>query len=294
MAALLFKKIDIVHVHMASRSSFYRKKIIIDLSKLFKKKVIIHLHGGEFHIFYGEESNERQKAVIRKTFDKADEIIALSEEWRNRIKEITNTNVTVVYNPVIPPLVSAYKPENKEILFMGKMVKGKGIYDIIEITKDVITKYPSYKFVLCGNGEYKNVKKIVENRRIDEHVILHEWIEGEEKKRAFENAVVFLLPSYNECMPMSILEALSYGIPVIATKVGGVPEIITNNKNGILIEAGDVKSLRDNLIYLLDNIELRRQLSANAYKIVREKFDIYNNINLISSVYFRVSHKSNC
>ena len=104
-------------------------------------------------------------------------------------------------------------------------------------------------------------------------------------KKILKECSFYILPSYNEGMPMSVLEGMAYKNIVISTNVGGIPKVIENNKNGILIEPGDKEKLEEELIRLLKNKDLRLKLSKGARKTVELKFNIENIIKKIIKTY---------
>ena len=94
-----------------------------------------------------------------------------------------------------------------------------------------------------GDGEISRVKKIVNEKKLKKYIKVLGWIDKDKKEKYLRECSIFILPSYNEGMPMSIIEAMAYKNAVISTNVGGIPQVIDNNKNGILIEQGDKKQL---------------------------------------------------
>jgi len=268
-------KYHIIHIHTASWWSYRRLFIIILLGKIFTRKVIIHLHGAMFHIYY-QKANIFEKKIIEFGFNLADKIIVLSDWWREQISKITSLDkIIVVKNAVY---IRDYKSISRNfsrplnVLFMGRLESRKGVYDILDAAERLSPK--EVVIFLCGDGEISNVKKKVEEKGIGKWVKIMGWIDGKRKELMFKKAHIFLLPSYNEGLPMSILEALAYGIPVISTPVGGIPEAIRDGQNGFLIPPGRPDLIVDTLRKIANNPELWKQLSLNARKTYKEKFDM--------------------
>lgn len=272
---LIFNKdIEIVHIHSASRASFKRKLYFFRLSKLFNKKVILHIHGAEFMQFY-EECNLEQKNVIKKTMISADMVIALSSRWKNDLIKISQRdNVKVIYNPVLVDRFNKSYCNEDNLIFMGRVGKRKGIYDLLEIMPKIIHNYPNVKLYICGDGDIDNVKQIILDNKLDKNIYLLGWISGDEKLEILSKSSINILPSYNEGLPVSILEAMSTGIPTIATNIAGIPEEIENGKNGYLIEVGDKDALYNSIIDLLENPELRKKMGNASLIKVKKYFDI--------------------
>lgn len=281
---LITQKIDIVHIHLASRKSFYRKSLYINLASIFKKRIIVHMHGGEFDDFYKNESNKWQQKYITKTFNKASIILALGEEWKKKINQYTNTPVEILYNSVNVSKENLYSDECKNILFLGRIEKEKGVYDLLNAMKVVQRFDKESKLILAGDGEVEKIKKVIKTLNLTENIVLTGWINSKDVRELLLKTSIFVLPSYNEGLPMSILEAMALGIPVISTNVGSIPELVENDVNGKIILPGEVKELSDALIELIKDKEKRKQISdMNFYKIKKSFSNEVNHekLNLI-------------
>lgn len=280
------KNHDIIHVHMASRASFYRKAIFIKFAKKYKKKIIIHLHGAEFKEFYSQECNDKQKAYVKKIFSYADRVIALSEEWKEFLTNIyPEEKINVIYNAVLLP-EKINKNYNKNlVLFLGRLGKRKGTYDLLKVIPKILKKYPDTKFYLGGDGDIESIKQICKDSKIEDSVKILGWLGSENKQKLLNDCSVYILPSYNEGMPMSILEAMSYGNPVISTYVGGIPKIVENNFNGLLFESGDIDKMYNCLDEVLSSIDKKKFLGENALNTIKNKFDANKNVQEIIRLY---------
>lgn len=278
--------IQLVHIHMASRGSYYRKSKIVKISRLFKKKTIIHLHGAQFDVFYNNECSEEKKSLIRKTFDIADRIIVLSEQWKDFVETITKTQIHILYNAVSINEINNVDISNEiNLTFLGRVDKRKGIYDLLEATKKVIDIYNNIKLNIAGDGEIEELKELVKNSNLIKNVDILGWINNKEKEELLRKTYLYILPSYNEGMPMSILEAMSYGIPVISTYVGGIPSVIVNDLNGILIEAGDIDALASSIKYLIEDKNKYTEISKNAYNTINDTFSLNRHIEFLEGIY---------
>lgn len=267
------RRIKIVHIHTAVSLCFYRASIFLLFAKLLGRKVIIHAHGGAFKEFY--RTNPR---VISWLLNRADCIIVLSASWEHFFVDIApRTLVRIIPNPVVFPteeeLANRSKSPLLRVLFLGLLSKSKGIYDLLEVLSEH-RDYFSDKLVLDvgGNGDVLLFKRKVEELGLSDVVRFHGWLSGDAKKRALLEADLFLLPSYFEGVPMVILEAFAYGVAVVATCVGGIPDVV-NEKNGILIHPGD----RDELFAVLKNLcENPQQIVAlqSASKAEAQKYSV--------------------
>jgi glycosyltransferase involved in cell wall biosynthesis len=291
VVCLVFKP-DIVHINLSSYFSFYRKFIIFVMAKSFQIKTLVNIRCGRFMDFYN--SSKIHAFFIKMMLDSTNAILMLAESWRKKIQPYTcNKNIFVIYHPVDTSIYKNLRPwerkdNTKKVLFMGKICKGKGVYDIIQSIPAVKSIYPEVLFILAGNGEVNKARALCENINVSEYVEFPGWIIGQEKMKYLAQADVCQLPSYFEGLPSSILEAMAAGLPVIATRVGGIPDIIEDGINGYLIQPGNTEAMQEKLLLLLSSPDLREKFGkANKLK-AKEKFDINIIIPQLCSVYEQV------
>ncbi len=282
---LVFRETDIVHIHMASRGSFYRKSIIVKLCKKFNKKIIIHLHGAEFKIFYENECSEKGKKYVKEIFEQVDKVIVLSIEWENKFKKWFNCNLEVINNSIFVPEKNLYNANSNNIVMLGRLGKRKGTYDLLKVVKSIIKESNEIRFILAGDGKLLEVKQEIKKLNIGSYVKVLGWIDNKQRDQLLRSAIIYVLPSYNEGMPMSVLEAMSYGIPTISTNVGGIPRIIDSGINGYLINPGNTDELASKIKLLIKNKLLRNKMSENNYVKVKCKFSMELHVEKLLNVY---------
>jgi len=142
-----------------------------------------------------------------------------------------------------------------------------------------------YKFLLAGNGDIDKVKKIIKDKNLEDFVIVPGWIsDDEEIEKIYRQTAIYLLPSYNEGMPMSILEAMSFGIPVISTNVGAIPKVV-EKENGYIIEPGDLDALENKILSIIEHELEYAYFKNNNIKKINELYDIRKSIDKIVSIY---------
>lgn len=270
---LVNKRVSVLHMHMSMRGSFWRKFILLNMSRIAGIPTIIHLHGSEFSIFY-QNSSKIVKKLIRYQFNKADGIVVLSNYWKVYLEKITNNKVHIICNYVPdtfnPDLSKKLRNRNK-ILFLGEFGDRKGIYDLITAFKKVLIRVPKAKLYCGGNGEVENVRQIVKELDLERSIFILGWVSGAEKNNLVHECGIFALPSYNEGLPMAIIEALSYSMAVVSTSVGGIPELVSNS-NGKLIEPGNIEQLSDALIEILSNDDDKFKLLCEESRKRYEKY----------------------
>lgn len=271
LGLLLTFQVALVHIHFASRASFWRKSGFYALARLFRVPVILHLHGGGFHVFYQDECSPWQQKWIRHVFNHAARVVVLSQTWRNWLQGIShNPHIVPIYNPVQVPEWQADPASAKPptLLVLGRLTKLKGSYDLLDACAPLLAEFPGLTLALGGDGELEQVAARAKQLGMAQQVQLLGWIGPEQKARALQQASLYVLPSYHEGMPMSLLEAMAAGLPVISTRVGGIPELVSDGVDGILLEPGDIAALRDALRQLLQDPQRAGQMGrAGRHKI---------------------------
>lgn len=258
---LLFNKnIRIVHIHTASDNGFRRNVYFVNLCHFFGAKVILHIHSGRFNDYYVKHQNQ-----VEKVFAKCDKVIALTNNIKDFYEQMGCKKVCVINNIIEYPEVRDihYEDDAVHLLFLGVITKTKGIYDLI----DVLSKHREEflgKLILHvgGNKEVDTLLHMIEENKLQDIVKFEGWINGQRKIDFLNLCDIFILPSYTEGLPISILEAQSYGMYTIATNVGGIPEIV-NTENGCLFEPAD----KETLYQVLNSIIQDRHVLDNKEEI---------------------------
>ena len=297
---LLINLPDIVHIHSSFGPSFYRKLPFIYMASWAKVPIINHIHGADFDEFYVNAS-ERKKSLIKKVYNKCTKLIALSEEWKERLSQIVPEseiivieNYSVLHEDALTERLA--RKSNHTVLFLGEIGRRKGCYDIPTVVANVVKDVPDVKFILAGAGNAEDeraVKALVEECHVEDHVVFPGWVRGEQKDRLLRDADVFFLPSYNEGMPMSVLDAMGYGLPIVSTNVGGIPKIVHDGENGMCVTTGDVESMASSLVSLLTDERLRKEAAKESVSIVRRGYSLETHLQLIERLYEDIKNDKN-
>lgn len=291
----LDSKDTIAHIHMASRWSFRRKALLIKILKIRNIPIILHLHGAEFHIFFEKESSKEIKKKIINTFLMCDEIIALSNSWAEWIKEnIKHPSINMIFNGSKDYLIKDDLVSNREniLLFMGRVGERKGIFDLIESLNSLNSEFSDFKLIIAGDGELDKAQKLVSKYKLDKKIIFKGWIGENEKIELLNKSKVFILPSYNEGLPIGILEAMSAKLPVISTYVGGIPETVIDNETGLLFNAGDKEILKDHIFKILNNKIICDDFSKNTRTRYLNYFSLDIVCNQLNILYLKIGTKN--
>ncbi len=266
-------QIRVVHIHMSSRGSYFRKALVAEIAKVAKKKVILHVHGSEFEVFY-RESFALVKRCIRRTLSMSDVVVALSEQWRHSLSRMSGRdNVRILYNPaVVGPYLEREDSGTVNFLFLGRMGVRKGVFDLVEAV--ALMRRSNVRVFVYGDGDVEGVREHVLRFAVSSKVCVAGWISGSEKTAILKSAHVLVLPSYHEGLPMSVLEAMSWGLPVLATDVGGISEAVEHGRTGFLVEPGDKDGLAKRMDELASSHELRRAMGKAGYGAAKTKFSV--------------------
>jgi len=281
----------LVHIHTASRLSFWRKYVVCIIARLFRYPYILHLHGGEFVDFYQSECGPLAKRLIRISFQRAARVAVLSGEWKQRISNLFgDVEVEVVSNAVALPPESATvsfgsNGKSAVILFVGRLVKGKGINDLIGAFAKVSTEFPDVKLVCIGDGNADLVRKLAVSLGVGKRVECPGWIDPEQCFEYYRGSSIFVLPSYAEGLPIALLEAMSWQLAIISCPVGGIPELVQDGENGLLVRPGDIDGLANALRVLLTDPKLRSRLSVAARATIEEKYSTESNLRCLRQLY---------
>ena len=263
-----------VHIHGASRISFYRKYIIfLTVKYLLGRKTTYHVHGAEYHLFV-EESNILTKALIRHMINSNDAIICLSTQWKEFFeKNFNNNNIYILNNTISMPIENIKDEVNSQLVYLllGRIDNRKGIFDLI----DVIVKHKTFfenniKVLIGGDGEIKRLENQIKQYQLGEIVEFIGWVSGSKKDELLMSSDVYILPSYNEGLPISILEAMSYKMPIISTDVGGIPTIVKEDVNGKVIKPGDQNALFESMKYFMDRPENIKVFGEKSFEMVQD------------------------
>lgn len=284
--ALKQQQIDLIHFHVAQKGSFFRKAfLLVAIPKRYH--TVFHMHASQFDTFY-EEQPTFIKKWIGKVFNRVDEVVVLSQEWAQFYRGLTNTKISIIENAVFIPKENSYMTNQKLIITFGKIGERKGSYDILNIAKRIEASVPDAKFILYGDGEVNKFRQQIRDLGLS-NIFVGGWLDDEMKIEVMQNAAVHLLPSYQEGLPMAILETMSHGIPNISTDVGGISEVIQDKENGYIVQPGECQKVAELLELFLHSPEIQRKLSDRAYQTLVDKFSIDDNFKKWTYLYRRIN-----
>jgi len=265
---LASRKADIVHVHFAKKGSVWRKFVLARMVSLFHRPVLLHAHSGAFPDFYRTQK-AWQRHWIARTVQNASRLIVLTEQWKRYYCEtlgVAEERVVVMPNPVnLPtPLPTRAGRDTVTFVFLGRIDENKGAHRVIQ----AVSLLPAHvqqraRLILAGDGDVEAARRQAQSLNLPQVAVLG-WVESPRREAMLAEGDVLVLPSLREGLPMSILEALAWGLPVIASPVGGIPEVVRDGFNGFLVPPTDTTALAQAMQRLVEDEPLRLQMGANA------------------------------
>ena len=308
------EEIDVIHSHTAHMPDLLLsfKELNIPVVTTVHSTIKLQRRGTKMSTsFWNAEFSEKMTCLLYPFLRLAEEFyfsrgrkyITVSKWMKNYLKQEYNLDgVKVIYNSVDTDFFYKRKdfefiaPEgykNREvILYCGRLIGLKGVGILIKSMKEVIKKHGDALFLFAGRGNQSYFERLLRDLEIPRKN--YEFLGHVDYNRLVEYysiSDVFVLPSFHENLPTSLLEAMACEVPCIATDVGGVPEIIKDGENGILLNAGDMKGLADAINNALGNPEEFRRIGIKSRENVVKNFSWGGNIKEIARLYKEVSVK---
>jgi glycosyltransferase involved in cell wall biosynthesis len=276
--ALCSGRVALVHAHVSSKASFWRKASLLAMARLFRVPTIFHLHSGAFDEF-ATKGGRLRRWCVRRTLQRSDVVVVLSNRWRAWVQDFApGSTVRVVANAVGVPDTLARRSSDGDasrggrVLFLGMICDAKGTFDLLHAWARFSAEVKGWRLVIGGYGEVDRFLAEAQKLGVRGDIDYLGWVAGPDKLRELSAADIFVLPSYKEGMPVSILEAMAYGATVIATPVGGVADMLEADVHGLVVQPGDVEGLSRALVQLASSATLRLSLATAAHAHVSSHY----------------------
>ena len=223
--------------------------------------------------FYQTECSWLGRWLVHSVFRHAGAVLVLSTTWAEAVRPFSVPAPRyVVPNPIRFSGVRPGARNGFSLLFTGRLGQRKGVFDLVEAFARVMEQVPSARLACCGDGQVVECRQRVQALGLSRQVEIPGWIEADALQHLLTEADIFVLPSYDEGLPMSLLEAMAAELAVVTTPVGGIPDLIEDGVNGFLVQPGDIDGLAARLIALLANPEQRLAVAAKARETVTQNF----------------------
>ncbi len=242
--------------------AFYRDSILVFLIKAFRIKLAFHLHSRG--IQQSIKSNSVKKIIYKCVFKNA-EIISLAKSLNYEFDGIPVKKIHILPNGIEGRQFDYSKKDSTEpvILFLANLFKNKGIFIFLEIIKQLKASSISFKANIVGKDGDISVSQLtglVKDYNISDVTHISGALYGDQKHQALETASIFVHPSLDEAFPLTILEAMQAALPVVASSVGAIPEMVVPEITGFVCEPGDIKDFCKKLTLLLNDADLRNKM----------------------------------
>jgi glycosyltransferase involved in cell wall biosynthesis len=271
----------LVHYHTSRGMAFLKDMILAVVVRcLFRVTLILHIRSSDATSILVSRTPRWRYLQLRILQHCCDRLVLLSDNVLNDFAAILGpeagrrfrTRCTVLPNFTLLPATYRKHQEPNDyvrVFYIGNLGAEKGIYDILKAARRLQGQGISpFQVILAGpfndRREEQRVRTIVADYHLGETIAFLGTVYEKEKEAAFLAADVFVLPSYSEGIPQSMLEAMAYGLPVIVSNVGGIPEVVCAGQEGLMIEPGDIDALCRALKQLIESVECRQRMGAAA------------------------------
>lgn len=276
VAQRLSGKIDVAHINVASRSSTARKALIASTCRLLSIPYVIHLHGAQFHKFWPALPPIARRRVDAM-FRHAGAVIVLGKVWKDLIVDRVpeaEPRIFIVKN-ASAPTAQALGPIDRvpAMLFLGRVGDRKGAFDLIEAL-GLLPRDRPWRAVIAGDGELTRARERAAALGLNDRIEFPGWVGPQKVAELLQRSTVLVLPSYDENLPMSVIEGFAAGLAVVATPVGATPDILRHEETGLLVTPGDTPALAESLWRLIEDQPLRERLGENARRFHAEHLNL--------------------
>jgi glycosyltransferase involved in cell wall biosynthesis len=287
------EEIDLLHINLAAGGSAYRKAILGRAARSLGIPYVVHLHGSRFHQFWPTASDYWARAVDRFFMESA-EVLVLGQFWENlivsRLPDVKG-RITILPNataPAAPAAGGRGEDGGVRISFLGEVGTRKGTPQLVEALSRLVAR-TDWRATIAGNGDLEQTRMRARDLGIADRLDIPGWLDAAGVNNVLSKTDIFVLPSFAENLPMSILEAFARGIAVIATPVGAVPEVVDHGRNGLIVQAGNIDELVAALELLISDGEMRRRLGANARQDHTRRFEIGGYLTEMAQIWRRAA-----
>ena len=220
----------------------------------------------------------------------------MRQQITEQFPELKTASISVIHNSVD---TEWFSPGEKSfprdiVLFTGRLISAKGIGYLVEAMPKILRRYPDALFVFIGAGNYQPYQNRIRELGVSaqNYMFMGYLKEAKDLIYFYRGSSVYVAPTLYENLPIRVLEAMACGVPVVASKVCAIPEVIKNGENGVLVEPGAIEELSEAICMLLGNPTLRKKIGDNARKTVVEKYSWSVNASKTLNVYRQISENT--
>jgi glycosyltransferase involved in cell wall biosynthesis len=282
-----------VHINMAERASAARKGLMVVYARLIGARVLIHLHAAQMHHVYRSLSPLPQ-ALLRWVFSLAHEVVVLGDASREFVLNDLRCDperVHSVINGVPGPRIERRAEGARtrfRVLFLGNLLERKGLSDLLQAFSRMATPVAQWEATIAGGGDVEGYQRKAREIGLGNNVTFFGWARQEQAAALLAQADVLVLPSYDEGLPLVILEALANGVAVVCTPVGEIPATLRDGREALFVQPGDSAGIAAALDRLIAEPALRRELERNGEAFYKQRFSIEAFFKAVAAVHQRV------
>jgi glycosyltransferase involved in cell wall biosynthesis len=275
----------VVHLHSAPQRGAWRELAFVLLALAARCPLILHLHGTAFRRVH-DGGGRPARLLIRSVLEHAACVVVPCEAMLTWARAVTRrVNIACVPDPVTATECPHEARQANLIVFLGALEPEHGIFELLEAVSALRPAVPDVRLLCAGEGRREAVLAYAERLGIGDAVKVTGWVGPSGKRAVLEAAAVLAMPSYEESLPVGLLEAMAAGVPVVAAPVGGVPEVVADGVNGLLAAPGDVATLQRQLRKVLLDRKLGARLGAAARESVRPRHAPERALGRLAGVY---------
>jgi glycosyltransferase involved in cell wall biosynthesis len=287
---------DVVHVHASHGYGFWSGSRLVQAAREHGARTILHSHGSSMDVFY-ETLSPAAQARFRRCLDRPDLCITLSRGWRSWFSQfVPDERLALVPNCIDWKRFQAGNPGRRAdpptILFAGVMfAHRKGLRDLVAVAPRILDRHPGARFLLVGGDDegFEAALSVDDRTRAALHFTGD--LPAEELIQIYAESTVFVLPSYHEGMPMTMLESMASGLPVVCTSVNAIPEVVRDGGNGFLIRPGDRDALADRILRLLEDPNLRERMGEAARAHIEAHHSLARQQEWLGEIYEKLARR---
>ena len=305
-AILLFKVLngsfDVVHLNSALLPSTCLREglFMITFALMRFRKTIVFFHGWDPKIEAIIKRRFFLRCIFRWAFGRAATIFVLATSFRDSLADMgfdvskVKITTTMFDGRLFDGVKRTYiysMSSRKTILFLSRFIRKKGCYELMEAYEKILKKFPNTRLVMAGDGpEHNRMKMWVKQRKLSAYVSFAGYVRESDKAQLLIDADLFVLPT-NHCegCPISLLEAMAAGLPVITTPVGGIPDIFIDGENGILIDHVSPHKIATAMERLLNDEDLSSKVQENNRREAWEKYEAAIVTKRMEAIYMEVA-----
>jgi glycosyltransferase involved in cell wall biosynthesis len=293
LLAVIWNRPRIIHLHTSQGIAWLKDTFFILMGKALGCHIILHIHGGNFDAIYNKSHRSIQN-YTQKVIGLADAVITVSSDLNNRLMHIVPVDrIFTLKNCIaidaISTRASPYPINGAKALFLGIVGPSKGTFDLIEAIALLKTRGILLHLWIAGleerEGDLDKARILTRKLDLEDMCQFVGAVYGASKSQLLHDASLFVLPSYHEALPMALLEAMAAGLPIVATRVGGMPEVVMEGYNGFLVEPGDVEALADKLAVLANDPHLCEVMGQRSRELAELELDVKPYVKRLVALY---------